>query len=326
MSMKEWAEQECRIACKRENPNFDFDSDEFDYGCSCYKSALKAYKSLCEDDHSGASFSFTRNILKRLMDGLPLTAITEDDFDVKYYKPDEDEWLNRQGLISDIQCKRMYSLFRLEYKDGRVVYHDNDRYYMVNLENPSDTFHSGAQWFDQMFPITLPYTPLAGKYEIYTQTFLVDKRHGDFDTRGTLYVITPEGKRIDIGIYETEGDDGKWHRITREEYSQLLARRIDTLDKKAADHLLWTLISNCDDYERREKAYKNVPQTIKDNQSARLIEMCKFFCNEDNYKYNTFSIHYALCNMDTSKYSNIQELVEIANYLKEILDTTMQYE
>ena len=71
MSMYEWAEQECRLACKKENPNFDFDSDDFDYGCSCYKSALKAYKSLLEDEHSGMSFSFTRNILDRLMRGEP---------------------------------------------------------------------------------------------------------------------------------------------------------------------------------------------------------------------------------------------------------------
>ena len=56
--MYSWAEQECRLACKRENPNFDFDSNDFDYGCSCYKSALKAYNSLVEDDHSGMSFSY----------------------------------------------------------------------------------------------------------------------------------------------------------------------------------------------------------------------------------------------------------------------------
>ena len=36
MSMYEWAEQECRLACKQENPNFDFDSDDFDYGFNCY--------------------------------------------------------------------------------------------------------------------------------------------------------------------------------------------------------------------------------------------------------------------------------------------------
>ena len=64
MSMYEWAEQECRLACKKENPNFDFDSDDFDYGCSCYKSALKAYTSLAVDGLSGMSFSFTRDILE----------------------------------------------------------------------------------------------------------------------------------------------------------------------------------------------------------------------------------------------------------------------
>ena len=33
--------EQCEIACKNENPNYNFDSDDFDYGCSCYKSALK---------------------------------------------------------------------------------------------------------------------------------------------------------------------------------------------------------------------------------------------------------------------------------------------
>ena len=26
-TVSDWAERECRIACKRENPNFDFDND-----------------------------------------------------------------------------------------------------------------------------------------------------------------------------------------------------------------------------------------------------------------------------------------------------------
>ena len=65
MSMYDWAEQECRIACKKENPDFNFDSKDFDYGCSCYKSALKAYKSLCKDGHSGASFNFTSSFAQK---------------------------------------------------------------------------------------------------------------------------------------------------------------------------------------------------------------------------------------------------------------------
>ena len=80
MRMSEWAKREVEIACKKENPNWDGES--FDYGCACYQSALKAYLSLCEDEHSGMSFSLTKNILVRLMEGNPLTPITDEDLGI----------------------------------------------------------------------------------------------------------------------------------------------------------------------------------------------------------------------------------------------------
>lgn len=46
--------------------------DYFDYTGECYKSALKAFKSVCDDDHSGCSYSITSRILKRMLDNLPL--------------------------------------------------------------------------------------------------------------------------------------------------------------------------------------------------------------------------------------------------------------
>ena len=60
MMMKTWAEREVELACKRENP--DRKEGEFDYGCACYESALKAYKSLMEDGHSGFSIGITKHI------------------------------------------------------------------------------------------------------------------------------------------------------------------------------------------------------------------------------------------------------------------------
>ena len=57
----EWAKKEVEIACKRENPNRK--KGEFDYGCACYESALKAFESLTEDNHSGYSIGITKNIL-----------------------------------------------------------------------------------------------------------------------------------------------------------------------------------------------------------------------------------------------------------------------
>ena len=53
----DWAEREVAIACEKEN-SIKKDG-EFDYGCACYESALKAFKSLCGDGHSGFSkFNF----------------------------------------------------------------------------------------------------------------------------------------------------------------------------------------------------------------------------------------------------------------------------
>ena len=327
MSIMDWAEQECRIACKRENPNFNFDDDKaFDYGCSCYKSALKAYKSLCNDGHSGYSFSITRNILIRLMEDLPLTPITDEDFfknaaGKEHQSLIPDEYLKERGLKSYLQCPRMSSLFREETLDGKVSYHDNNRAYFVNVENPSDTYHSWDRFLDEMFPITMPYMPGKDKYVIYTQTFLTDRKNGDFDTKGILYMDTPKSERVALNIFMTE-KDGKMVEITKEEYDELLRKRIDTLDKKVADELIFTLISNlADDNEiiRREAAWKNRDEYIKQNDITRLTALCSFFNEPEHWQYNTFSMRQALCRGKEEKYKDIPELIGIAKLLKSII-------
>ena len=335
MSMSSWAEQECRIACKRENPDFDFDSDDFDYGCSCYKSALKAYKSLCEDDHSGATFNYTKNILIKLMDGRPLTPITDEDFfnvgfGTENHPLYSDEYLKSRGLKSEHQCPRMSSLFRIETLDGKVTYRDLDRAYFVNIENPSDTYSSNDRFLDDMFPITMPYMPKKGKYKIYAQTFLTDEKHGDFDTRALLYVITPEGEKVDLNIYKTEGENGQWIDITKEQYEELLSKRIDTVSKKVAEHLIWTLISNSastdKEIDERNKKFRRIPDTLKQKWSSELEVLCEFFDNPDNYQYNTFGMTQSLCNRDSDSYKDIPELMEIAGYLYGILEVVNNYE
>ena len=321
MSMYDWAEQECRIACKKENPNFNFDSEDFDYGCSCYKSALKAYKSLCEDDHSGASFNFTRIILERLMDGQLLTPITDEDFEggVSIFS---DKDLASRGLKSEIQCPRMSSLFRRETLDGKVLYIDNNRAYCINIENPFDTYSSAKDYVvDEFFPITMPYIPEKGKYKVYCQTFLTDKKNGDFDTQAILYFITPDGKRVDVNRYQTE-KDGKMVDITKEEYDVLLEKRIDRLRDKVADNLLWTLLSNSaseEEIKRRKTIWNNLlPSTRKDIEDS-LRQMCAFFEVPENYKYNTFEIHQKLCVGNFDSFKDINELIEIGVFLQNVL-------
>ena len=324
MSMYNWAEQECRLACKRENPDFDFDSDDFDYGCSCYKSALKAYKSLCEDGHSGASFNFTRRILERLMEGQPLTPITDEDFfNVRpEYQLHSDKWLVENGLKSEIQCPRMSSLFRSETLDGKVSYSDINRAYCINIENPSDTYSSAKdRVVDEFFPITMPYMPEKGKYKVYCQTFLTDKKNGDFDTQAILYFMTPDGKRVDVNRYQTE-KDGKMVDITKEEYDSLLKKRIDRPHAKVADSLLWTLLSNSaseEEIKRREEKWNAMLSSTREGIKESLRQLCAFFDVPENYKYNTFGVHQNLCCGNFDSFKDIYELVEIGEFLQNIL-------
>ena len=69
-SMELWAENEVKIACHRKG-------GEFDYGCACYESALKAFQSLCNDGLSVASIMFTKAILNRMIAGKPLMPIED---------------------------------------------------------------------------------------------------------------------------------------------------------------------------------------------------------------------------------------------------------
>ena len=110
MSLQEWAKNEVEIACKRESP--DRKEGEFDYGCACYESALKAFESLCEDGHSGMSIGFTKQILNRLIDGKPLTPIEDTE---EMWKR---SWTDEKG--KHYQCSRMSSLFKTVTPNGEI--------------------------------------------------------------------------------------------------------------------------------------------------------------------------------------------------------------
>lgn len=217
MNIKYWARKEIELACKKENPNWD--GKEFDYGCACYQSALKAYESLCEDGHSGFSWNLTKNILIRLMDDLPLKPITDEDFVItKDTILESPEYLKEMGLKSDIQCPRMSSLFRRETLDGEVSYIDINRAYGIDIDS-NHTYGGGGiyDYVDKLFPITMPYYPSKEKYKVYTQEFLLDKENGDYDHKAYLYIVTPEGKEVRLDKFFKEVD-GKFIEITKEEY------------------------------------------------------------------------------------------------------------
>ena len=219
MNMIDWAENEIRIALARENENDYF----YEYIKACHESALKAYKLLCDDGHSGMSISVTRNILNRLIRHQPLTPIEDA----------EDVWTEHFGMQEDdrikvYQCKRMGCFWKNVYPDGTIRYQDNDRACGVNMNNPVCTYHSGlaTRIVDEMYPIAMPYCPPNQPYMVYTEEFLFNPRNGDFDTVHIHYIRTPEGDKVDVNRMFTTSEDGRgWKEITPEELDRLKAAK-----------------------------------------------------------------------------------------------------
>lgn len=213
MNSIEWAKKEVEMACELENP--DRKEGEFDYGCACYESALKAFESLMDDNHSGMSFDITKNILIKLMNGIPLTPI-EDVPDVWNFIY-EDEY-DRTKVY---QCKRRSSLFKYIKENGDIEYKDNDCYYAFNLETKC-TYNSGfiRKIVQSLYPITFPYIPKR-RYRVETVDFLTDKRNGDFDTIG-VFTILVDGVKEDINKFFKWDDwcDKYWVEITKEEFEE----------------------------------------------------------------------------------------------------------
>ena len=185
MSMIEWAKKEIEIALDEKFKELEerFDDDyEFDYVYDCCHSALKAYLSLMEDDHSELTFRFTRQILNRLMGELPLTPI-------------EDIPENWQ-LISnnEYQCKRMCSLFKKVDHEGNVKYTDDNRYYCKNIKT-GDTFicNKVSEYLNDHYPITMPYYPP-------TRKIIVNCEEHDDDIK-MINILFPDGEKVEV---ETE--------------------------------------------------------------------------------------------------------------------------
>lgn len=229
MSMTEWAKREVEIACEREKP--DRKEGEWDYGCACYESALKAFNSLMEDGHSGMSICFTKQILNRLIDAKPLTPI-EDTPDIWN---DRSRWGDTDAGKKEYQCKRMSSLFKTEYEDGTVEYHDIGRFSCVNIDNPNVSYHNGfvIRMMEKIFPIVMPYIPEDKPYRVYREEILTDQKNGDYDTMAILYVIKPDGEKVEINRYFKESETG-FTEIDEEEWSkrcELHNERLNTTEK-----------------------------------------------------------------------------------------------
>ena len=208
MSMLEWAKKEVELAKIIEAK--DLKEGEFDYGGACYDSALKAFKSLAEDGHSGMSIKLTQQILNRLIDGKPLLPI-EDREDI-WNEVTRNKDKENERIV--YQCSRMSSLFKYVYENGKVEYSDIDRFYCFDIIKPDMRYSSGLvkNIIDEMFPITMPYSPVNERIKVCCEEFLYSPDGGDFDSVAILYVDDPDNKRINVTRYFKE-EDNKWVEI-----------------------------------------------------------------------------------------------------------------
>lgn len=221
-----WAENEIALAFSDEV------NDDFDYDLSCAESALKAFKSLIEDGHSGFSIGITQHILNRLIEGKPLSLIEDveeswnDVTDIVCDGQRKSLWTKGPDILNVYQCKRYSSLFKYIYANGKVKYQDNQRFGCVDLGAYPEVvvYHFGvvSKIMDTLYPVTMPYSP-GNAYRVYCEDFTTNEKLGDLDTLGIFYVIEPNGKKTRINKFfkEETPDDSEvsvWTQIRKGEY------------------------------------------------------------------------------------------------------------
>lgn len=178
------------------------------YACACIDSAAKAYKAMLKVENPISDR--TKELLDRLLKNQPLSPITEDDFKAV---PDDasddweayanDCWLKRNNLKSYTQCPRMFSLFRKEGLDGSVSYSDMNRVIYMDQHGQAWVDGEAVRTVDRLFPIAMPYYPADKPFAVH------GRRDGTTDVRHYDYLITPDGKRVELGIEVDEREEGK---------------------------------------------------------------------------------------------------------------------
>lgn len=211
MDRKEWAKNEIEIFKEKNKKGYD-------YTISCMEAAYKAFEVLCDQVDLYLSIGITKRILNDLIDGIPIVPINE--YDISEWKL-VDSYKNK----TNYQNSRMTSLFKCVYHDGRVEYNDVNRIIAFDIGNPFG-YYSGfvSDIIDKMHPIEFPYYGNE-KLKVYTETFLTDKKNGDFDTIGILYVNSNKYGHEEINRYFTERNY-ELVEITKEEYDILKSKKI----------------------------------------------------------------------------------------------------
>lgn len=201
MTTTEWAENEVRIKKERECKAAEKDGEGMfvGYVAACLDSALKAYKSLSEDGHSGMSFSITRSILEDLMHDRPLSPIEDVP----------ESWSSMtSGNPKKLQCVRRSSLFKDIKADGTATYRDIDNDVLEEMklcDGHISCLGSGRtpiilkHYCPEALEIKFPYLPPRQPWRVRVSEEYDGPR--DLDVCYLAYIKKPNGEFIDINKF-----------------------------------------------------------------------------------------------------------------------------
>ena len=211
-------EVEYAIDCERKEAIEENDDTFLDYIIECYRSALRAYETMAADGHSGMSWSLTRQILNRLMEGKPLKELNS-------YSDRPEEWGERSHWIVDDSA--VFNNIRypaLSYRvntSGKAIYHDTDRWVFEAPDCPNIPWNNGflSSYLDEKFPIQFPYNPIT--IHVRVEEILTDPAHGDYDAQHIIDFADPEtGRKVCVDAYFEEVD-GEWKEIGKKKWYAL---------------------------------------------------------------------------------------------------------
>ena len=145
-------------------------------------------------------------IVGKLIEGLPLTPITDAPEEWRHFFDDDDEDGRTFGCYQSI---RYPSLFQYRYEDGEVVYSDVDRLVVRDVDEfgtPVNSYADGevTDTLDGIEPITMPYTPEKDKYIIYIRNI----HYGDGLQTKVIVKIEKDGVKMKVDdVYSIQEPD-----------------------------------------------------------------------------------------------------------------------
>ena len=202
MNTYEWAKHELDLARENEIAHAVLVGDE-DYGIMCYDAAEHLLAVFQEQGHSGYSAKVVKEIFSRLVDGKPLTPVTDE----------EDQWHNAykngNSPKKSYQHKRMSSLFKHVAPDGSVSYYDMDRIIAYDQNsNPFSEIHIN-KIVSKYFPIKFPYV---GE-EIKVHVEDLDSNEGYASIRHIIDATRNGLDHVVIDRYYMFNEDCTWSEI-----------------------------------------------------------------------------------------------------------------